>query len=191
MAHIPRTLASRLFVLALMCSGCAKPLPTQDTSADGVGTPTVASRFGAEREPRRDAGEFTRDFRIQDCTFATQGQNPFFPMIPGRTVTFKGKEAGVNKRLEQATTNETLVVAGVLTRVLVEHHFDDGELVEVSRNYFAHCVENNSVFYFGESVDNYENGVVVNHDGSWIAGVNGARAGLIMPGMPLLGARYY
>ena len=58
-------------------------------------------------------------------------------------------------------------------------------------NYFAICKETNSVIYFGEDVDNIENAVVVNHDGSWLAGVKGARAGLIMPGMPLLGARYY
>jgi hypothetical protein len=40
-------------------------------------------------------------------------------------------------------------------------------------------------------VDNYEDGVVVNHDGSWHAGVDSARAGVIMPGTILLGARYF
>lgn len=55
------------------------------------------------------------------------------------------------------------------------------------------CRENGSVFYHGEDVDNYdETGtIVVNHDGAWRAGVAGARAGVIMPGLPLLGARYF
>jgi hypothetical protein len=46
------------------------------------------------------------------------------------------------------------------------------------------------VFYFGEDVDVYRNGKVVDHEGAWVSGVNGARFGLMMPGTPLLGARY-
>ena len=86
---------------------------------------------------------------------------------------------------------DTLTVDGVETRVVEERETEDGELVEVSRNYFAVCTENGSVFYFGEDVDDYENGVVVDHDGSWRAGVDGARAGVVMPGLNLVGARYF
>jgi hypothetical protein len=75
--------------------------------------------------------------------------------------------------------------------VVEERETEDGELTEVSRNYFAICSQNNSVFYFGEDVDFYEDGEIVNHDGSWLHGQRGARAGLIMPGLPLLGARYF
>ena len=64
-------------------------------------------------------------------------------------------------------------------------------MVEVSLNYFAICAESQSVFYFGEAVDNYKNGKIVNHDGAWRHGTDGATAGLIMPALPLLGARYY
>ena len=46
------------------------------------------------------------------------------------------------------------------------------------------------VFYFGEDVDVYKNGKVVDHEGAWLSGVNGARFGLMIPGTPLLGARY-
>jgi hypothetical protein len=51
----------------------------------------------------------------------------------------------------------------------VETTFEDGQLVEVSQNYFAQA-DDGTVYYFGEVVDNYENGVVVNHDGSWLVG---------------------
>ncbi len=64
-------------------------------------------------------------------------------------------------------------------------------LFEVSRNYFAHCRENGTVFYFGEDVDFYENGQIVSHEGAWRHGANGAKAGVIMPGIALLGARYF
>jgi len=47
------------------------------------------------------------------------------------------------------------------------------------------------VFYFGEEVDNYQGGQLINHSGAWLAGQNGARAGLIMPGQPKVGMRYY
>ena len=67
----------------------------------------------------------------------------------------------------------------------------NGLLAEVSRNYFAICNRTNSVFYFGEDVDDYEDGKVTGHGGAWLSGVNGARFGLMMPGTPVLGARYH
>ena len=110
---------------------------------------------------------------------------------PGYWLDLRGREDGVNSRALITVLPDTLMVAGVLTRVVEEREWEDGELVEVSRNYFAICQLNGNVFYFGEHVDNYEGGVIVNHNGSWLAGVNGARAGVIMPGSYFLGARYY
>jgi hypothetical protein len=49
----------------------------------------------------------------------------------------------------------------------------------------------NTVFYFGEDVDIYKRGKVVGHDGAWRAGSDQARAGVMMPGIVLLGSRYY
>jgi hypothetical protein len=40
-------------------------------------------------------------------------------------------------------------------------------------------------------VDFYENDQVVSHEGTWHAGVGGAKAGLQMAGLILLGARYF
>ena len=47
------------------------------------------------------------------------------------------------------------------------------------------------VFYFGEDVDNYKDGKVANHAGSWLAGVRGAKPGLMMPGQPQVGSKYF
>ncbi|MCF6155271.1 MAG: hypothetical protein E3K36_08455 [Candidatus Brocadia sp.] len=87
--------------------------------------------------------------------------------------------------------DETKEIEGIETRVMEERETLDGELVEVSKNYVAICNRNNSVFYFGEDVNIYENGEIVSHDGSWQSGVDGARAGIIMPGTILLGSRYF
>jgi hypothetical protein len=103
----------------------------------------------------------------------------------------EGEDDGEQVRLVITVLNETKVVDGVETRVVEERESQDGKLVEVSRNYFAICTRTNSVFYFGEDVDLYRNGRIVGHDGSWQAGVDDARPGIIMPGTVLLGARYY
>jgi hypothetical protein len=52
----------------------------------------------------------------------------------------------------------------------------------VSRNFFAIGKRTNSVFYFGEDVT-YKNGKVVDHEGAWLS-ANGAKFGLMMPGLP-------
>ena len=48
-------------------------------------------------------------------------------------------------------------------------------------DYFANCWPSRDVYYFGEDVDNYEDGIVVNHEGGWLAGRRGARPGFLMP----------
>jgi hypothetical protein len=83
------------------------------------------------------------------------------------------------------------MVNGVETRVVEERESEDGELVEVSRNFWAFCVETGSIFYFGEDVDDYEDGEIVGHEGAWRAGEDGAEPGIIIPGTFLIGSRYF
>ncbi len=64
-------------------------------------------------------------------------------------------------------------------------------MIEISRNYFAMCAETGDVFYFGEEVDIYESGKLTGHEGAWLAGVDGARAGMIIPANPEVGMKYY
>ena len=58
------------------------------------------------------------------------------------------------------------------TRVVQEFETADGEVVEISRNFFAICQPNRD--YFGEEVDIYEDSRIVSHDGAWLAGRSGA-----------------
>jgi hypothetical protein len=123
--------------------------------------------------------------------FSSTGRNPFFVLEPGYKLVLAGVEDGVVKRLVVTVLDQTRVIEGIETRVVEERETEDGELVEVSRNYFAICNRTNSVIYFGEEVDIYEDGVIVGHEGEWLAGVDGARPGIIMPGTVLVGARYF
>jgi hypothetical protein len=52
-------------------------------------------------------------------------------------------------------------------------------------------VETEDVFYFGEEVDFYEDGMIVGHGGAWLAGVSSAQPGIIMPGKFAVGAQYF
>jgi len=139
---------------------------------------------------------FTTDFHLQDCTFSSTGRNLYFVLVPDFKLVLKGVED--KEQVEQQVTvlpdTEVISVPGVgdvTTRVVEEREFADGDLAEVSRNFFAICEQTNDVFYFGEDVDIYENGQVVSHGGAWRAGVNGALPGLAMPGSFLVGSRYF
>lgn len=145
--------------------------------------------------------EFTSDFNIEQCKFEPNGrQNPYFSLNPGDQLTLEGEDDGEEVKVEITVENQVRRInftapsgkaLSVLARVVTERESVDGEIVEISRNWFSRCRQTNDVFYFGESVDNYEDGQVVNHNGSWEAGVGGAQPGILIPARFLLGSRYY
>jgi len=138
-----------------------------------------------------DQHAFTEDFFIEQCTFSSTGSNTYFVLEPGHQLTLEGFEGKEEVQVVITVLNETEMVEGVETRVVEESETIDGELAEISRNFFAICTETGNAFYFGEDVDIFEGGVIVSHEGAWRAGVDGAVPGVIMPGSPLLGARYF
>jgi hypothetical protein len=135
---------------------------------------------------------YTKDFMFDQCNgFSASEENPFFSLDPGDELTLRGKEDGEQLEVRIEVLNETENADGTQTRVVQETETADGDLTEISRNFFAICNRDNSVVYFGEEVDIYEDGEVVAHDGEWRAGDDGAEPGIIMPGTNLLGARYF
>ncbi len=137
------------------------------------------------------AKRFTRDVSTDGCAFSSIGTNDYFPLDPGRYSILQGMDHGHLDRLEIRVLDEMKKVGGVDCRVVEEAKLVDGELVEIVRAYYAVDAATRNVHSFGEQVDEYENGVVVGHAGSWEAYLQGAQPGLAMPGTPLLGARYY
>ena len=87
--------------------------------------------------------------------------------------------------------DETKMIDGVETRVVEDREMKNGRLIELTRDYYAIDSVTNDVYYFGEDVDVYKNGKVVGHKGAWLSGVNGAKFGLMMPGKPKQGQRFY
>ena len=138
-----------------------------------------------------DNPQFIDYFNLGECTWSSTGSNRYFILEPGYQLVLKGKEGSQAVQLTITVLDETNTIDGIQTRIVEEKETHDGKLVEISKNYFANCTEHNNVFYFGESVDIYQDGQVVSHESSWLHGQDGARAGLIMPGSPLEDYAYY
>jgi hypothetical protein len=121
--------------------------------------------------------------------FSATIENPWFSLPAGQVSELRGEEDGEEVYLRMTVETETVEVAGVATRVLEEHEEVDGEVAEISRNYFAQALDG-TVCYFGEEVDIYEDGEIVAHDGAWRAGDGVNQPGIQMPAQPLLGLSY-
>ena len=154
-----------------------------------------------------DDCEFITDFRLEDCRFEDKGINPFFILKPGYQLVLESEE----EKSEETVLCDTKLIKfddrTIITRVVEERAYEDDVLIEISRNYFAICKKTNAVYYFGEDsrdCDLEDTGGFNTNDeskcadgstpdpaGSWEAGVDGARPGLIMPGTPLMGAKYF
>jgi hypothetical protein len=146
------------------------------------------------------APQYTTQFDLDECTFSSTGRNAHFSIRPGDKLVLEGEDDGELVRVQITVLNQTKKITfadaegeslTVYARVVEEREWKNGALVEVSRNFHARCEQTDDVFYFGEEVDIYEDGVIVSHDGAWLAGTNGALPGLIMPGRFLLGSRYF
>ena len=135
---------------------------------------------------------FTQDFPFDECLFVPIGGNAYFSLTPGRETYLSDGEEEVRITVTGDVKKIRFDDRDHWTRVIEEHETEEGELTEISRNYFAACWPSMDVYYFGEDVDIYEDGEVVSHDGAWLAGKEGAKPGLIMPRSAfILGSRYY
>ena len=152
----------------------------------------AAASTQAQVSPARAAADgFQQTFAVDKAELGSTGRNPYFILEAGYQHTYEGMEGKQTVRLIITVLSKSEMVDGVETRVVEERETADGKLVKISRNFFAISKKTRDVYYFGEDVDNYSEGKVVSHKGSWRAGVAGARFGLFMPAQPVVGARYY
>jgi hypothetical protein len=132
--------------------------------------------------------KFQDTFNTEKATLADKGSNTYMILKPGyKLILTDGKD-----NLTITVLDETKIVDGVRTRLVEERETKGGKLDEVSRNYFAIDKATGDIYYFGEDVDMYDaEGKVTSHEGGWLSGLNDAKFGLMMPGKPRLGSRYY
>ena len=158
-----------------------------------------------------DDDEFTSAFRLKDCGgFKATGVNPYFILKPGYKLVLQtppGHEEPEKAVITVLNDTKRIRLDGrrITTRVVEERAFEWDEdeeewvLIEISLNWFAICKKTNDVYYFGEDSLDCEDGFDDDDTcdgggiptGSWEAGKNGARPGIIMPGTFMLGAKYF
>jgi hypothetical protein len=151
----------------------------------------LAAGTAGARSYGSSGGGWQDTFNLEGCDFSSTGANDYFVLVPGHQLVLQEKDGSMTVDLVITVLNETKMVGGTETRIVEERESENGEIVEISRNYFAVCGPANDVFYFGEDTDIYEDGKVANREGSWLAGVDNATAGLVMPGKPEVGMKYY
>jgi len=127
---------------------------------------------------------------IDPSTFTANVTNEYFPLKPGRTLVYQGTKDGKSAINVFVTTNTTLVVDGVRTRVVEDRLYLDGVLEERTKDYYAQDACGN-VWYFGEDTATLDpKGHVISTSGSFRAGVDGAQPGVFMTARPVVGDRY-
>lgn len=132
---------------------------------------------------------------INPGDFSTVINNTFFPIGDQSRLVFEGEETdpatgeSIETRVEMTVLSEEKTVAGVKVLVVLDEAFEDGELVESTRDYFAQHIDG-SVYYFGEDVSNYEDGELVSSEGSWLAGEGNNQPGIVMPSSPAVGEKF-
>jgi len=151
---------------------------------------------GAYAEGDKPAIEKADDYDpvINPADFEDGGGNPlpidnqYMPLVPGTSLMYEGEtEDGLEEVLEEVTY-DTKVILGVTCTVVRAREWLEGILTEDTLDWYAQDQWGN-VWYFGEYSEAYENGDV-STEGSWEAGVDGAKPGIIMLADPQPGDAY-
>jgi len=143
--------------------------------------------LGAGTKPEQAGPGWKDHFIVDKSRLQSSGRNAYFILEPGFTLFLTDGAETLTVTVLEATE----VVDGVTTRVVEERETEKGQRGEVSRNFFAIDPATRDVYYFGEDVDIYKNGRVVSHEGAWRAGLDGAKFGLMIPGAPKVGDKFY
>jgi hypothetical protein len=179
-----RTLATvGLLLVALAASACSDDKSSSAKKSETT-TSTQASTTTAAAADTINPADFTNKV-----------DHPFFSLVAYRPQVFEGTERDPETKETIKTSGQkrlldkTEVVAGVTVAIIEHKEFDDGELIEVTQDYFAQH-RDGSVWYFGERVDDYEGGKVSGHDGSWLAGEGNNKPGVYLPTTPAAGQEF-
>lgn len=161
---------------------------TACTPGGGGATPAPSSADVPASEARSRNGE------IPAFSYPTDVTNPYLPFAQGGRWISEGTKEGEPYLVEVAVTPDRRTVDWQQgsTETLVVRHLGwvAGVLMEETLDYYAQG-DDGGVWYFGEDVSNFSDGELVDHEGSWLAGRDGALPALLMPGAPEVGQVFY
>jgi hypothetical protein len=133
---------------------------------------------GGPYDPDLDEDEFSPDV-----------DNPFLPLVVGRTLVYEKVSDEGTERIEFTALADTIDIDEVPCRVVHDVVTLDGVLIEDTFDWISQH-EDGTVWYLGEIVQNFEEGVLDSIDGSWAAGKNEAEPGILMLPDPEPGDAY-
>jgi hypothetical protein len=169
---LPAVLVSALF------AGCE----TDRATPLGAGTPDSPGSVALSTQG-------IPEFPSSPDEFVDGITNPYLAFQRGKVFRYEGQtEEGVETTVVEVL-NKTKRILGVATTVVHDRVYLDGELIEDTFDWYAQDRSGN-VWYFGEDSKTIEDGKVVSTEGSWQAGVNGARPGIVMLAQPNVGDQY-
>jgi hypothetical protein len=125
---------------------------------------------------------------LETPTFSnpTKVDNPLFPISNLHSAVLLGNNEGHPIRIETTLMQEPKVIEvdGKAIETLESQFvsYQDGRIHEVATDWYAQG-DDGAVYYLGEDVFNYEDGVVADTDGTWVAG-DDAPVAMIMPADP-------
>jgi hypothetical protein len=116
--------------------------------------------------------------------------NPWFPLAPGMRWVYRGADSGRPARDVVRVANRVAVIDGMPCAVVADRLFIRGRLAERTTDWYTQDARGR-VLYAGEATAELgRDGHVRSTEGSWRAGVDGARAGVFMPRRPRVGQRF-
>ena len=186
-----RRLLGGCLVAALAAAACSDSGGSGDSGSAEDSSTTVAP---ASDTPTQPTVPDSQRVDLVEPTFSvpTTVDNPLFPISDLHSAVLLGNDEGNPLRIETVLLPEPKVinVDGQEVETLVSQFVSylDGRIHEVALDWYAQDDAGN-VWYFGEDVFNYEDGVVADTDGTWIAGEDGP-PGMIMPADPQVGQAY-
>jgi hypothetical protein len=125
---------------------------------------------------------------IDPAQFVAGVTNTLFPRTVGTVMTYVNNPVGDTVESVEVT-NDTKTILGVTCMVVHDSVEVNGQLTEDTLDYFAQDVAGN-VWYFGELSMTLVDGQLASLEGSWTAGVDGAKPGIIMEAAPAMNDTY-
>ncbi len=147
--------------------------------------------FGCKKDTTRQIdSSYKPDIIAANFTNSTNITNPYYPATPGKKYIYEGQTDEGLERVEELRLTDTRIIMGITCIIVNFKGYLNGKLIEEAWDWYAQDKDGN-LWYFGETVDNYNaNGTLIDHGGSWEAGVDGAQPGMIMPANPQTGMKY-
>jgi hypothetical protein len=138
-----------------------------------------------------DADGFVDSFNVAPQNFISAGKGDYLVLEPGFQLVYVTKDGDKGPRLVSTVLSETETIAGAETRVIESVEIAGETPRRVTRQYVAIDKTTGDAFCFGRAVARYDGWRDAGHAGSWRAGAGGAKYGLIVPGKPTVGQKFY